>query len=150
MVQTKPFLRRDIFFYIHKGTKDASFYVSFGIFFFFPFLYVDEKTTERQTAQSLILTELQGQIQQQENLKRLCKIVTWAPESISVGFSQKRADSLPLANCLGSWNRMTSHYGNIINCSSIFYHRKMKPRLCKGSQQVSNLHYDVKPTANRK
>lgn len=33
-----------------------------GYFFFFSFLDVDEKTTERQTAQSLILTELQGQI----------------------------------------------------------------------------------------
>lgn len=149
MVQTKPFLRRDIFFYIHKGTKDASFYVSFGIFFFSISLcwWKNYRKTNcpKPDPHGAARTD-----SLQENLKRLCKIVTWAPESISVGFSQKRADSLPLANCLGSWNRMISHYGNIINCSSIFYHRKMKPRLCKGSQQVSNLHYDVKPTANRK
>lgn len=85
-----------------------------------------------------------------KNLNKLCKMVTQPPEPIPVGVSQKRVDSMPFTNCLGKWNRMVPHYRNIINCSSIFYHVKVNPLLCKGSQQVSNLHYDRNPPVNRK
>lgn len=47
-------------------------------------------------------------------------MVTQIPELLSVGFSQKITDSLPLSNCLRTWKRMIPHYRNVINCSSIF------------------------------
>jgi len=41
-------------------------------------------------------------------------MVTQAPAPISAGFSQMRIGSLPLSNCLRTWNRIIPYYGNIV------------------------------------
>lgn len=110
---------------VHKnGLKNVPFTFLLGWpFYYYLFIYFCwiKKTTERRKrgkAQSS--WSYKEGFSREKNLRRLCKMATQIPELLSVGFSQKITDSLPLWNCLRTWNRMIPHYRNVINCSSIF------------------------------